>query len=464
MIKRYKKILFGLIAAAIIAVLAYFGVLLVQNNQAKRAAEEEAKKIVFRFDAEKISTMDIKNSTGEYSFKLGYDGWEFTAGEEFKFSPDRFVEIAQTMSSLTASKIIKEEAADLTPYGLDNPMVIKYTLAGGSEYTSFIGSKVPGESAYYFMSGDSDTVYTISGEAADAMNVELENIKETLMFDAASASDVTYLKYTDHGKLVYDIEKTGEREWKMNGPYKNGVVNTSEVTGICSMIIRAEASTFIDASAGNLSEYGFDNPSFEIELKSAGDEAKLVFGNYYDENERFIYAYNEELGQVYVFEAGELGFIGTNTESVLYRRLRTEAFADIKKFEMNIFGTVIDIDYNYIVELGKECSYSVNGKDIDITDDAVMETFNNLINATTGLAYDYVSYDKFNPADKEPAAKVVYKMREGDDYVLELYEKEDDPSLLYVCENGKFNEATIRKSVVENGVLLYYKDLMDIIK
>ena len=100
----------------------------------------------------------------------------------------------------------------------------------------------------------------------------------------------------------------------------------------------------------------------------------------------------------------------------------------------------------------------------DITKWFLHFTFNNLINATTGIAYDYVSYDKFNPADKEPAAKIVYQMREGDDYVLELYEKEDDPSHLYVCENGKSNEATVRKSVLENGVLLYYRDLMDMIK
>ena len=45
MIKRYMKLLIGLVAVAVIAIGAYIGVVVYKNNQTKKAYEEEQKKI-----------------------------------------------------------------------------------------------------------------------------------------------------------------------------------------------------------------------------------------------------------------------------------------------------------------------------------------------------------------------------------------------------------------------------------
>ena len=69
-----------------------------------------------------------------------------------------------------------------------------------------------------------------------------------------------------------------------------------------------------------------------------------------------------------------------------------------------------------------------------------------------------------NLRNMKPEAKITYHLKEDKDYVLEFYKKEDDDKLLYIVENGEYTETVIKKSSLENGVLLYYKELMEKMK
>ena len=139
MIKRYKKMLTGLIVAAVIAVLAYFGVLVYQNTQVKKQNAEAMKRVVFSFDPMDITDMDITNSTGNFTFKLTSNGWEMTSGQKFKLSADRIVDVSTTMAELVATKILTEELPDdLGAYGLANPMRITFKFNDGSEHSARI--------------------------------------------------------------------------------------------------------------------------------------------------------------------------------------------------------------------------------------------------------------------------------------------------------------------------------------
>ena len=125
----------------------------------------------------------------------------------------------------------------------------------------------------------------------------------------------------------------------------------------------------------------------------------------------------------------------------------------------------MDIDYNYTVETGKTSSYSVNGKSVDRENEKILEAFNNLINSVTGVSFDYVSDENLSKGvTGDAAVKVVYRLKEGDDYKLEFIPKSDDESLLYIVENGIYTGTLIRKTVLQNGMKLYYEELMELMK
>lgn len=466
MIKRYIKLLIGLVAVALIAIGTYVGVVISKNNSVKKAYENEQKKIIFSFDPLDITDMQVHNSSGDYSFRLTKDaGWIITEGDQFQIGADKFVQIAQTMCSLTATKILSETLPDnLDEYGLEDPMKVGFTLKDGTVCTADLGSQVPGDTAYYLKAEGNDTIYIVSEEDAENLNAELSELKDRFLFDTSGTGDINYLKYIDHGTIVYDIHKTDDK-WTMVAPFKKGVVNGAGVTSIASLLIRAEAVTFIDEELTDPSKFGFDSPKYQIEVKTDEKEAKVIFGNYYDENQQYIYAYNKAIDQIYIFETASLGFIDSKIEDILVTRLHDEFFGNIKKFEMSVLGTDIDIDYQYNVAGETTPFYAINGKKVDREDEKTLETFNNLINSVTGLSFDYVCEDVlYSDFSAEPEVTITYKLKEGDDYVLELIPKSDDESLLYIVENGKYTDTVIRKTVIENGILLYYKEMQDIMK
>ena len=132
---------------------------------------------------------------------------------------------------------------------------------------------------------------------------------------------------------------------------------------------------------------------------------------------------------------------------------------------MDILGTEINIEYNYVVAEGQTSSYKVNGKEINREDESVLETFNNMINAITGMCFDEVCETTLtNLKSQKPEAKIVYDIKDGKDYVLEFYKKDGDDSLLYIVENGVYTDTVIKKTSLENGVLLYYKELVEKMK
>lgn len=466
MIKRYMKLLIGLIAVAVIAIGAYIGVVISKNNESRKAYEDELKKNIFSFDPMDITDMSVHNSSGDYAFKLTKDsGWVITEGDQFQIGADRFVQIADTMSKLTASKILTEELPDdLAEYGLEDPMKVAFTLKDGTVCSAYIGANVPGETSYYMQADDKDTIYIVSETDVKNMSAELSDLKDPYLFNTSGTGDINYLKYIDHGTIVYDIHKTDD-QWQIVAPFKKGVINGSGVINITSMIIRAECVTFIDEELTDPSKFGFDSPKYQIEIKTDEKEAKIIFGNYYDENQQYIYAYNKAIDQIYIFETASLGFIGSKIEDILVTKLHEEFFGNIKKFEMSVLGKEIDIDYQYNAAGENTPFYAINGKKVNREDEKTLETFNNLINAVTGLAFDYVCEDAlYSDLNAEPAAKVVYKLKEGDDYTLEFFTKSDDESLLYVVENGKYTDTVIRKAVLENGILLYYSEMQDLMK
>lgn len=464
MIKRYIKLLTGLIIVALIAVGAYIGVSVSKNNQHKKAIEEEAKKQIFSFQQADISAMVIHNSSGDYRLEDSSEGWIVTEGDSFPVSTDKIIAIADSMYKLTASRILTEELPeDLSGYGLEDPMRLCIMLRDGTECSVDIGTQIPGETDYYVRVTGKDTIYILDESTVSDLSVQVEDLKDKYLFDAPNTDSITALKYTENGSIVYDLRKD-DSGWSLFTPFPQGKVNNAGVVDITSQIIRAQCITFIDEEMNDLSKFGFDNPKYQLEIKSENMEANIIFGNYYDENQQYIYAYNKNRDQIYIFEAATLGFIGTRPEEIVVRELHNEFFGNIDSFDVNVFGKEIKINYNYSASGEGETYYAVNDEKVDDTNDEILEVFNNMINSITGLSFDTICENvKTSELQAEPAATIVYHLKEGDDYKLEFIQKNDEENMYYIVENGKYTNTLLRKSALESGVLMYYNDLMNII-
>jgi hypothetical protein len=464
MIKRYIKILIGLVAAALLATGAYFGVTYNEKKNLEKKMNEELKKIVFEFDPEMTKKMTVHNSTGDYGFELTADGWIITQGEEFQLSPDKFVTIATTMSELTASRILTEELPeDLAQYGLEDPMTVCLTTSDKKEYSVDIGSQVPGEESFYLRVTGGSTIYIVSKSDIENLSSEITDLKDKLLFDLAGTDGINYIKYIKDDSVIYDLRKEGDI-WDIVTPFSQGTVNGAAVKDIASSLIRVESVTFIDEEIDDLAKFGFDNPQYQLEVGADTKQAKLLFGNFYDDNGQYIYVYNKTIDQIYIFETASLSFLDVATEDILVRELRSEFFGNIKSFDIDMFGTKIKIDYNYSVAGEGETKYLVNKKKVDPKNATQLEVFNNLINSITGLAFSNICEDvSASELLNTPDASIVYHLKEGDDYVLQFIKKSDEENQYYIIENGNYTGTLIRMGVFEGGIIQYYNELMELI-
>ena len=192
----------------------------------------------------------------------------------------------------------------------------------------------------------------------------------------------------------------------------------------------------------------------------------MLFGDYYEDNETYIYALNKALDQVYVFETQGVGCIGTKTEDMIVKKLNLthDYLGDIKGFNIEVFGTKIDIDHNYDPENLSTEAHSINGKDIDVKNETIIAAFNSLVNATRGISFEEICLEPDKEALKNtPDVTVVYTLADGKEYKLEFVQTPDDSNMFYALENGKYKNVLVRRYMFESGIVKYYNELMDIL-
>ncbi len=465
MTKRYIRILIGIIITAVIALGAYAGVSIYNKSKNDKLLEESEKLNIFNFNEKSISEIKIHNASGDYEFKRENNEWMMTQGDNIAISSYKLSSISDTISTLKADSILNEgQEVNYEKYGLNNSMVITAVVSDGKEYSVEVGNQVPGDSRYYARKSGDNVVYLIASQYADILWSEKNDLKDTYMFDVSNANQITYLKYKCAGETIYELSKE-DNKWQILDPCPSLTVNNSGVESILLEVIRASCVTFIDEDDKDLSAYGLDNPSYEIAVKTADKEAEFIFGDYYDEEEQYIYAQNKGTGQIYVFQTGSLGCIGTKTEDVLFRLLHSVAFINMDTFDIDMFGQKIDITYHYSITDNLQNDFVINGKKIDVTDEEILEAFNNLINSVIGMAYDNIcEVSDELVLDNEPEAYITYHMMDDSEYKLEFIADTTDEEVLYIIANGKFTGTSINASTLKNGVSRYYEDLMDLLK
>ena len=464
MTKRYVRLLVALIIVAVIAIGAYAGVTVYKNNENKKLQEEANKNVIFKFNVNDIHSLKIRNSAGDYVFEVSDNSeWVMTSGDGIAFKSSKLASICNTISDLTADSILTENPDDLSKYGLDNPMIINAVTYNDDENSLEIGKQVPGESVYYVKVTGKDTIYLISSDYVDNLWAERENLKDTYIFDVNNTNDINYFRFEKDGKTVYDLSRDGDGNWTNKEPFPDGKVNSSQVVSILSQVTRSSCVSFGEENPDDLSKLGFDNPSFELELKTDSKDVNMIFGDYYDEDHRYIYGYNAEQKQVYIFEFETVGCLETITEDVMQRELRNEYFGNITGFSLDILGQKIEIDFKYDPKNPTVADYKLNGEVVDTNDETTLNAFNLFIFSITGIAYDQicenVSADELN---KEPSASVIYHLTDGTDYKLEFIQKSDDDKYFYIKENGKYLNVLARRYILEEGILKSYNDVMEL--
>ena len=122
--KKNTKIIIA--SAAGIAVLGAAALALVLTQPAtddtSSSVTSESDIVIFDYDADDISTLTVKNESGEYTInRLGKEKWGIDSIPEALANSSSYSSAMGKAGDLSAKQIVEENASDISKYGFDTP-------------------------------------------------------------------------------------------------------------------------------------------------------------------------------------------------------------------------------------------------------------------------------------------------------------------------------------------------------
>ncbi|MGN0611277.1 MAG: DUF4340 domain-containing protein, partial [Ruminiclostridium sp.] len=196
--KKNTKIIIA--SAAGIAVLGAAALALVltqpTTDDTSSSVTSESDIVIFDYDADDISTLTIKNESGEYTInRLGKEKWGIDSIPEALANSSSYSSAMGKAGDISAKQIVEENASDISKYGFDDPTAEFSMTFKDDKYedvTCFVGIKFEGENAWYVKTDKSNTVYLVSNSGVSfAMQDVLDYVNtSTLVASFDSENDV----------------------------------------------------------------------------------------------------------------------------------------------------------------------------------------------------------------------------------------------------------------------------------
>jgi hypothetical protein len=207
-----------MIAVALLAVLG--GVVWWSNKKqaaATKSPADTSTKILSIPEAD-FQEIRIKKLTGEVlDLKKENGKWAITQPAPLAADQDAVGSMVSTLATLNADKVVDEKAADLKPYGLDNPtLTVTVTKKDGKTAELLVGDDTPTGSGSYVKLPNDPRVFTIATFAKSSLDKRPDDLrdKRLLTFDSEK---LTRVELAAKGQPV-EFGKNSTNEWQIVKP------------------------------------------------------------------------------------------------------------------------------------------------------------------------------------------------------------------------------------------------------
>jgi hypothetical protein len=302
--------------------------------------EEESnpdREAIFEFDAEKIQSIEIRRQEGEHLKieRQGEGSWQLVAPVDVAADSSASDSLAESIATLESQRLISVGEANLADFGLDTPkfeleVVVKDAEDVETSTTLHIGDETPTGSNLYAHLADGEKIFVIASSKEYSLNKKAWDLRDRSLF-RFKRDDVekVILKQPDQ-ELV--LAKAGEDSWNIVEPtfsradrYKAG--------GLVSKLETAKMVEIVSESAEELSEYGLDSPSYEVEVQLEGGLTEtLLVGK---EKDSRYYATNPDRPMVYLIESSLVDDIKKGHSEYVSKRLFDFATYQVNKLKIS---------------------------------------------------------------------------------------------------------------------------------
>lgn len=184
MTKQKKQL--AIMAVLLAVLLGVWAALSAYNRALTQQKSENAVKLC---QLENIRAISYENQYGSFSFTCTDGDWSYDADPEFPLDDSHLNSIATDLSDLSAQRSFTA-SEELSSYGLSEPVMTVTATTESETVTIQIGSQT---GSYYYakLSGDDETIYTISSTLIGHLSNNLEDLVELETFPDMSEDKVS---------------------------------------------------------------------------------------------------------------------------------------------------------------------------------------------------------------------------------------------------------------------------------
>jgi hypothetical protein len=363
-------------------------------------------------------------------------------------------------SSLGTDKIIEEDAADLSKYGLDNPVKVTLVTADGSQTVIHIGDLIPGGESYYMRISDSMTVSKMDSFTAKKLLITRNGIRNKTLF-GITYDEIIQVSLEREGGKVFDSEKIGDNAWILTYPI-DGNVNGSAIYPMQNAVASMVAVEFVEENPADLSKYGLASPEYVLSFKTLEKgSAKILFGKESKKGTE-IYAMVEGENVVFTTSLSELGFLDKPIKEIVEVFAYIVNIQDVSGIDVEMDGYKVKLDIETDPDDKDKDMFYVDGKLATMEDEKGSQPFRKYYQALIGVTLAEVLPDA-EPKGEAEITFTYYLKKDPGKMKVEFIPKDD--RYYYVVKNGKYSGILVKKSKFdeEEGVRETYRLLMEAI-
>lgn len=402
-------------------------------------------------ESDKVKELTIENKNGRFAFvrqtvkenDLEKKVWVFAESRSMKIESSKVDSVASDMAYVSALKVIEEEAADLSKYGLNKPTTITLKMEDGSVKALEFGDKTPTGDAYYMKKKDEKKVYTASTYKADTsveFNMGSFMVKGIFPEDPASIIGLTLEK---DGNVVFSTKKAAESDWELTAPVAMPAAY-DKIGPILESLTKGTKQEYVEGNAADLAKYGLDKPLYAVEVVTAEGKVKVQLGKEKTRNED-LYAKLADSNEVFTMSQSVFNFVDKPLKEVVEPFVFIPNIKDTTKVVVDFDGktTTCEIATDPEGKDNDKDKFTVNGKDATMKDDKGKQVFRTYYQALVGVTLSDIEIGAVPSGTPEITFTYSLKTAPG---TMKVEFVPKDANYYYVLKNGVYNNMVVAKS------------------
>lgn len=190
--------------------------------------------------------------------------------------------------------LVNVSSADRNTYGLLHPRLRAVLRVANETIHLAFGAEVPGGQGVYASLDDPHTVYVVGKDFFEAFDFDLAHFRSKSFFDGRSAAGAVRITLrNEFGSVVLD--RPDGHQWWVREPVAMHAASAA-VDAILNSFESAQAESFVDESAANLSRYGLSPAVVDVRATmsapdgGAGASMRIRLGNVCEGRPNEVYA------------------------------------------------------------------------------------------------------------------------------------------------------------------------------